>query len=397
MKKRTILAALALLLLVCGAIAGIKQTVIIGGQSVDKQAATLTFDGDNVTLNYTDGTSQTADMGDVKLSFQQDQPIKGDVNRDGAVDVADIATIISVMSGDELYRQYADVNSDTSVDVADIASVISIMAGEADGQPVVKADAQHWDFAKTIDTDVAALAADTATWSYVEKSNRYESKVEFNGQLTAGQTALELTKGLYFNAAKAKIRIDVGKRVQLAGKNVSITIPNLVKGQQVTVTFASTGDNAVTFDNLTNLSDATGFVAADKNTTQTGTATVAADGDVSFASTGGSINVFSIDVSAIEIVTKTTSEPQQTTATTGEMSDVPRDTKQNQALLTLSDGEKKYYNIADIEHIGIPAVGNLKTLITIGHCIQTKDADLLKISKIHLHILFGQLTCEALI
>ena len=56
----------------------------------------------------------------------------GDVNGDGVVDVADIATVISVMSSSSgtahpLY-QAADVNGDGTVDVADIASVISIMA-----------------------------------------------------------------------------------------------------------------------------------------------------------------------------------------------------------------------------------------------------------------------------
>lgn len=53
----------------------------------------------------------------------------GDVNDDQAVDVADIATIISVMSGSSI-ADNADVNGDGAVDVADIATVISIMAGQ---------------------------------------------------------------------------------------------------------------------------------------------------------------------------------------------------------------------------------------------------------------------------
>ena len=54
--------------------------------------------------------------------------IKGDVNGDGTVDVADISSIISVMAGTGNYTA-ADVNADGTVDVADISSVISIMAG----------------------------------------------------------------------------------------------------------------------------------------------------------------------------------------------------------------------------------------------------------------------------
>lgn len=58
--------------------------------------------------------------------------IKGDVNGDGSVDVADIATIISVLAAgdkaDPSLASAADVNDDGTVDVADIATVISIMA-----------------------------------------------------------------------------------------------------------------------------------------------------------------------------------------------------------------------------------------------------------------------------
>ncbi|MBO7139142.1 MAG: dockerin type I repeat-containing protein [Prevotella sp.] len=61
--------------------------------------------------------------------------IKGDVNGDGAVDVADIASIIDVMAGATVpgasVSGAADVNGDGTVDVADIASVIDIMSASA--------------------------------------------------------------------------------------------------------------------------------------------------------------------------------------------------------------------------------------------------------------------------
>ena len=57
----------------------------------------------------------------------------GDVNGDGTVDVADIASIISIMAdsvgSSSPTADAADVNGDGTVDVADIATVISIMAG----------------------------------------------------------------------------------------------------------------------------------------------------------------------------------------------------------------------------------------------------------------------------
>ena len=56
---------------------------------------------------------------------------KGDVNRDGAVDVADIATVINFMADNsDLPTALCDVNGDGAVDVADIASIINIMATE---------------------------------------------------------------------------------------------------------------------------------------------------------------------------------------------------------------------------------------------------------------------------
>ena len=173
-----------------------------------------------------------------------------------------------------------------------ILTMLAIMMGLSTS---VKAQ-KTWDFTQTPESDVTALGRATSEWTYVEKSDRYESKKAINGAITAGGTELTMTQGLTVDAAEKKIRIDVNRCLQLAGKNIPLTTPTLKKGQVVTIVFASTGDNAVTFDGLTNLSGTSGFTAADKYTTQTGTGTVAADGVVSFKSTGGSLNVFSIKV-----------------------------------------------------------------------------------------------------
>ncbi len=58
--------------------------------------------------------------------------VKGDVNGDGAVDVADIASVINVMAGSaDVSSAQADVNGDGVVDVADIATIINEMAARA--------------------------------------------------------------------------------------------------------------------------------------------------------------------------------------------------------------------------------------------------------------------------
>ena len=64
-----------------------------------------------------------------KIVEMGDQP-KGDVNGDQAVDVADIATVISVMAKGNNDLS-SDVNGDGVVDVADIATIISEMAARA--------------------------------------------------------------------------------------------------------------------------------------------------------------------------------------------------------------------------------------------------------------------------
>lgn len=67
-----------------------------------------------------------------RVSGGEQQGVPGDVNGDGAVDVADIATVIDVMAGTGITNPLqqadkADVNGDGSIDVADIATIIDIM------------------------------------------------------------------------------------------------------------------------------------------------------------------------------------------------------------------------------------------------------------------------------
>lgn len=49
--------------------AGSKQTVKIDGQLIEKTVSEITFDGDNVVLQYADNTSDIRDMSLVTLSF----------------------------------------------------------------------------------------------------------------------------------------------------------------------------------------------------------------------------------------------------------------------------------------------------------------------------------------
>lgn len=227
---------------------------------------------------------------------------------------------------------------------------------------------QTWDFTVALpDADVTALNGDNTNWSYTESSNRYQNLTAIDGELVAGGQELQLTKGLKFTAAVGKLRIDAGKRVQLAGKNVVITIPGLKKGQTVTVSCASTGDTKTTFDKQTNLTDVSGFEAADKNTTQEGKATVTEDGDVTLSSTVGSMNVFHIVVGEASV--EPGEEPIE-----GETHDVPMTTLKNQAVLTLNNGLTKFYNTDDLVSIDFDeAEGNIDVVGDGWNDIYTKQ------------------------
>lgn len=50
----------------------VKQVVTINGTANEKTVQTITFEGDNVSLLYTDGTSETADMEAVVITFSDE-------------------------------------------------------------------------------------------------------------------------------------------------------------------------------------------------------------------------------------------------------------------------------------------------------------------------------------
>lgn len=67
-----------------------------------------------------------------EVTYSYSDRLKGDINGDGNIDVADISSIISFMAGSATTGLAVyDVNGDGKVDVADISSVLSIMAARA--------------------------------------------------------------------------------------------------------------------------------------------------------------------------------------------------------------------------------------------------------------------------
>ena len=379
MKKRFLAVAVGLLMACSGVFADNRQTVVIDGQTLNQNVTRLTFNGDNVDVTLDDGTTRTADMEAVSLSFDwQSQPIDdnipGDVNGDKVVNLEDVKQIIASITSIGTTVVNADVNKDGKTGIADVMYVLNIMSETANATRRAAEELMKWDFSQKIESDSLALRAASSEWTYTVNNNRFENVNAINGTITAGGKELTLTQGLTVSAKENKLRIDYGKRIQLAGSNIPLTTPALKKGQMVTITFASTGDKVVTFDQLTNLTNASGFVAADKNTVQTGTATVAEDGSVSFASTTGSINIFSIEVSG------TPDPPSPPSSQDITDNAVARNINVNQARLTLTNGNVYYYNTGNLLAVDIDNQTGLISLTTQSNAVDLYYASVSGIS-----------------
>lgn len=68
MKKLT-LTIVSLMVLCMQAVADNGQTITIGGSIIEKYAQRLTFDGNNVTITFEDGSEETADMTTVSIDL----------------------------------------------------------------------------------------------------------------------------------------------------------------------------------------------------------------------------------------------------------------------------------------------------------------------------------------
>ena len=104
-------------------------------EGIDKGSFTFTCDANKTGKDRVDSLEIFAPETDAMskvIYIVQSNLLKGDVNIDGSVDVADIASTIDVMAGIGGQTQVrADVNGDGMVDVADIAAIIDIMAARA--------------------------------------------------------------------------------------------------------------------------------------------------------------------------------------------------------------------------------------------------------------------------
>ena len=138
------LSYLLLMLAACAALtahAASEQTLTF----VKTDGSTIAFSTSGLVITYddyahavvtNDETSATVDLADMDyMCFGDVEPsvLKGDVNGDGEINIADINVIIGIVLGgmvdaDTLSR--ADVKSDGEVNIADINAVIALILGQ---------------------------------------------------------------------------------------------------------------------------------------------------------------------------------------------------------------------------------------------------------------------------
>ncbi len=156
-----------------------------------------------------------------------------------------------------------------------------------------------WDFTRTLTTN-ANFAADAANWRDAngDGSRWYYVPATTDSPLLIGGNELDDTQGLLFKGGAEKVRIYRDQYLRLDGMDIVVTIPGLKAGDQVTVVTNSPNAEKVAdrfLTNLTNLTKVKGFESMNSNEKWDNIATVTADGDVSFTTTGG-INIYSIVV-----------------------------------------------------------------------------------------------------
>lgn len=217
---------------------------------------------------------------------------------------------------------------------------------------------QSWDFTAELNsTDKNNMDAD-ANWYYDSSKKRYSYTAALTeAPLMANGSELNVAAGLIFSckaveSGEGNIRFESGKRMWLAGPTSPVVIPNLKKGQEVTISYMTSSSTTARGITPSNLSGTTGFDAS--TGAQTGKGTVTEDGDVTLTPTGG-VYVYSIEVGAEPDPTQAIVTPanQGTNSQDVVNNAVAKDFNANQIQFQLLNGDVKYYNTDDLTSVDI--------------------------------------------
>lgn len=206
-------------------------------------------------------------------------------------------------------------------------------------------NAQTWSFATVSATDKTNLNEDKTNWTYESNNNRWLHQATItDAALTANGVELEFTKGLTFTTTGAdQLRVDAKKQsMTINNKAASVKIHNAKKDQILTIEAQSSNSSTARQIEATNIEVTSGFAEGTSKATNVGK--VLADGDIVLTVTGG-MYIYSIKVA------DEGTEPEQP-ATETDYS-VLSNTLKNQAILTLKNNSKKFYNTETLQSIDI--------------------------------------------
>ena len=228
--------------------------------------------------------------------------------------------------------------------------------------------AQTWDFSGRDpfigDADEELINADATNWYNDATKGRYNFLAALdNAALTANGTELNFAKGLLFKCGVAvassngktpanqsgKIRLNyTGEYLELNGKNLVLTIPNVQKDWVVTVVCktASSKTSRGLYASA-NVGETTGF-GTPSTSLMTCTGTVTEAGNVTLTTTDGGLLIYSISVKDPNSIVPDPVDPDESNKVNNAVS---RDTYKNQMFVTTNSGSVKYYNTEDLSKV----------------------------------------------
>ena len=207
------------------------------------------------------------------------------------------------------------------------------------------AKAQTWNFGTVSATDKTNLNADKTNWTYESNNNRWLQQAVLNdAALVANGSELEFSQGLTITTTAAdQIRVDAKKgSLTMNNQSARIKIHGAKAGQILTVVSQSSKSGTARVISATNINVTSGFGSSDSKVTNVGT--VIADGDIEI-SVGGGTYVYSI-----KLVNE--GEEPEPVVVLDDLSNVSSSLK-NQAIFTLNNSEKRFYNTETLSSIDI--------------------------------------------
>ena len=122
-------------------------TVTVVAKEMSGESVTITVTPDNGymldTIEVKDANGNEVELDEDDMSFIMPDSnvtitvtwkylgVKGDVNRDGTVDISDVVALVNIiLNGSSDYQAEADVNNDGGIDISDVVALVNIILGQ---------------------------------------------------------------------------------------------------------------------------------------------------------------------------------------------------------------------------------------------------------------------------